>query len=273
MHVTQIAAFRWSVVFIVVLTVSRSAVGQENDLPSLTLANVEPPPAITPVEPLAKRFSLERTARYLDNAALHWQKTHACTACHTMLPYLMARPALNAFVPQSVEVRRFFEEVVAGKREAMPDYACKDVDEAVAIGVASAMSLNDRWATGKLHPLTRQALDRMWTLQRVDGAWQWPFRDTPPLKLDEHYGVTLADIAAGMAPDVYANSPAAKAGLAGVRRYLSATKPRQPASESDAALGVGSCRWVAFPRRQGRVPLEPARSPTARWRLVPGQPR
>ncbi len=225
MNVTQIMACRWVGVMVAVLTISRSVVGQEQDIRPITLENVEPPPVIAPDEPFAKVFSLERTARYLDNAALHWQKTQACTACHTMLPYLMARPALNALAPQSAEVRQFFEEVVAGKREAMPDYSCKDVDGAVAIGIASAMALNDRWATGKLHQLTRQALDRMWTLQRADGAWQWPFRDTPPLKLNEHYGVTLAAIAAGMAPDDYANTPTAKTGLAGVRRYLSTTKP------------------------------------------------
>lgn len=225
MNVTQIVACCWVVVMVAVLTISRSVVGQENDLRPITLENVLSPPVIAPDEPFAKVFSLERTAQYLDTAALHWQKTHACTACHTMLPYLMARPALNPLSPQSAEVRQFFEEVVSGKREAMPDYTCKDVDGAVAIGIASAMSLNDRWATGKLHPLTRQALDRMWTLQRADGAWQWPFRDTPPLKLNEHYGVTLAAIAAGMAPDDYANTPTAKAGLAGVRRFLSTTKP------------------------------------------------
>jgi len=225
MNVTRIVACRWAVVMVAVLTSSRSVVGQEREVRPITLENVEPPPVIAPAEPIAKVFSLERTARSLDTAALHWQKTRACTACHTMLPYLMARPALNALAPQSAEVRQFFEDVVAGKREAMPDYTCKDVDAAVAIGVASAMSLNDRGTTGKLHPLTRQALDRMWTLQRADGAWQWPFRDTPPLKLNEHYGVTLAAIAAGMAPDDYANTPTAKIGLAGVRRFLSETKP------------------------------------------------
>ncbi len=221
----QTLVCRWVIVTIAVLSINRSVVGQENVTRPITLENVEPSPAFAPDEPFAKVFSLERAARYLDTAALHWQKTHACTACHTMLPYLMARPALNAVVPQSGEVRRFFEEVVAGKREAMPNYTCNDVDGAVAIGVASAMALNDRWSTGKLHPLTRQALDRMWTLQRADGAWQWPFRDTPPLKLNEHHGVTLAAIAAGMAPDDYANTPAAAAGLAGVRRYMSTTKP------------------------------------------------
>jgi squalene-hopene/tetraprenyl-beta-curcumene cyclase len=187
------------------------------------LESVESPAHIAPNEPYAKKFSLERAARYLDSAALDWQRTHACTACHTMFPYLMARPTLGSVSPQSAEVRQFFEEIVAGKREAMPDYSCKDVDGAVAIGVASAMALNDRWVTGKLHPLTRQALDHMWTLQRSDGGWTWPFRDTPPLKIDEHYGVTLAAVGAGMAPGDYANTPKAKAGIEGIRRFLRRT--------------------------------------------------
>ena len=143
-----------------------------------------------------------------------------------------SRPALNALSPQSAEVRQFFEDVVAGKREAMPAYTCKDVDGAVAIGVASSMAFNDRWTTGKLHPLTRQALDRMWMLQRADGGWEWPFRDTPPLKLNEHYGVTLAAIGAGMAPDDYANTPAAKAGDRKSTRLNSShiQKSRMPSS-------------------------------------------
>jgi squalene-hopene/tetraprenyl-beta-curcumene cyclase len=185
--------------------------------------SVESPADIAPNEPHAKVFSLERAARYLDSAALDWQRTHACTSCHTMFPYLMVRLTLGGVSPQSAEVRQFFEEIVAGKREAMPDYACKDVEGAVAIGVAAAMALNDRWATGKLHPITRQALDHMWKLQRSDGGWTWPFRDTPPLKIDEHYGVTLAAIGTGMAPDDYANTPTAKSGIEGVRRFLRKT--------------------------------------------------
>lgn len=198
-------------------------VPRANTAEPVTLATVTPLPAIAQDEPHAKEFSLERAARYLDTAALNWQKVHACTACHTMLPYLMARPALKAVAPQSAEVRQFFEEIVVGKREAMPSYACKDIDGAVAVGVAAAMAINDRGMTGKLHPLTRQALDRMWTIQRSDGGWEWPFRDTPPLKINGHYGVTLAAIGTGMAPDEYAKSPAAKTGLEGIRRFLRRT--------------------------------------------------
>ena len=133
MNETPPETCRWVAGLIAVLTISHSVVGQEQDARPITLENVGLPAVYAPDEPFAKAFSLERAARYLDGVALHWQKTRACTACHTMLPYLMARPALNSILPQSAEVRQFFEDVVAGRREAMPDYSCNDVDGAVAV--------------------------------------------------------------------------------------------------------------------------------------------
>jgi squalene-hopene/tetraprenyl-beta-curcumene cyclase len=62
-------------------------------------------------------------------------------------------------------------------------------------------------------------------LQRPDGGWEWPFRDTPPIKSREHYAVTMAAIAAGAAPDLYSATSAAEAGLRGIAKYLAATPP------------------------------------------------
>src|SRR5262245_13124111 len=67
-------------------TALRGAAGS----PALTLETVTPPRDISPDEPVAKEFSLPQAARAMDVAALHWQKSRSCTACHTMLPYLMA---------------------------------------------------------------------------------------------------------------------------------------------------------------------------------------
>ena len=157
----------------------------------LALDNVPSPVPLVAEEPLARSFSLESAARSLDVGALHWQKTRKCAACHTLGPYLMARPSLAAVSPEPPEVRRFFETVVEKRLEAEPALP-KDAVAAVILEVAVALAFHDRATTGKLHPLTRQALDRMWGLQRADGGWQWPFRDTPPFKSDEHFGVTLA---------------------------------------------------------------------------------
>ncbi len=45
-------------------------------------------------EPLAKEFSAVQAARYIDRAALTWQKKKKCATCHTNMGYLFARPAL-----------------------------------------------------------------------------------------------------------------------------------------------------------------------------------
>ncbi len=220
---------RYFVVYIALITACAAAcLSTTAGMEPVTLANVEAPADPSADEPLAQSFSLPLAARYLDSAALSLQKTHTCTACHTMFPYLMARPVLNGVSAPSGEVRQFFEEIVAGRREAMPSYTCEDLDAvraAVAIGTATALAMNDRWTTGRLHPATRQALESMWRVHRPDGGWDWPFRDTPPLKVREHYAVTLAAIGVGMAPDDYRNSEAATRGLAGVRRYLANTLP------------------------------------------------
>ena len=42
------------------------------------------------------------------------------------------------------------------------------------IATAFALAGNDATTTGKLHPLTKVALDRVWTIQKPDGSWKWP---------------------------------------------------------------------------------------------------
>ena len=190
----------------------------------LTLDNVAAPPPVTEDEPLAAGFSLERATHALDTTALHWQKTRRCAACHTMTPYLMARPLLAAVSPELPETRRFFETIVERSLEAEPGLP-KDGVTAVVIEVAAALAFHDGATTGKLHPMTRRELERMWSLQRPDGGWEWPFRDSPPVKSDDDFGVAMAALAVGHAPENYAESPAARKGLEGIRRYLEAHPP------------------------------------------------
>ena len=90
---------------------------------------------------------------------------------------------------------------------------------------AAALAFNDASTTGQLHPLTRAALDRMWTVQRDDGGWTWLKCDWPPMESDDHYGVTLAAIAAGVAPGDYAQSTAAQQGIENIRNYLQNNPP------------------------------------------------
>jgi squalene-hopene/tetraprenyl-beta-curcumene cyclase len=178
----------------------------------------------SPAEPLASAWSQAKSAAFLDLMAVGWTREKKCGSCHTSYPYLMARPALKGQSDYALsEVRHFFENRVAhwddSEKSAKPRW------DAEVVATAAALAFNDAHTTGKLHPLTRQALDRMWTLQQADGAWKWLKCDWPPYEQDDYYGATFAALGAGVAPDGYAQTEKAQDGLARLRRYFSANPP------------------------------------------------
>lgn len=183
----------------------------------VTLENVQEPAANRSDEPKAATFSLERAVHFLDSAALDWQKQRKCFTCHTNYAFLYARPAISADNDTHRTVRQYAEEMV---RDRWPDKGPRWDAEVVA--TAAALAFNDAATSKKLHPLTKQALDKMWTLQRPDGGWSWLKCDWPPMESDDHYGATLAAIAVGVAPEDYARTPVAQAGLNKIAEYLKA---------------------------------------------------
>jgi squalene-hopene/tetraprenyl-beta-curcumene cyclase len=92
------------------------------------------------------------------------------------------------------------------------------VTEVVAI--AATLALHDAQTTGKLHLLTRRALDRMWECQQSDGSWTWNKTGLAPMECDDEFAAIYAALGAGHAPDAYARSDAAKVGLARLQGYL-----------------------------------------------------
>ncbi len=186
----------------------------------VTLENVVDPGANSADEPMAVKFSLDRAYNFLDSAALTWQKEQQCFTCHTNFAYLYARPASSPQETAPRQVREFAETLV---RDRWPAEGPRWDAEIVA--TAAALAFNDAATTGKLHPLTRTALDRMWTVQQKEGGWNWLKCNWPPMESDDHYGVTLAAIAVGVAPDDYAATPMAQQGLVSIRRYLQANPP------------------------------------------------
>lgn len=187
-------------------------------IPVMLLALAAPPefPAPDPTkadEPVAKAYSPAKAAAFLDGVGVGWTRERKCITCHTNLPYLMARPHLPGDAGWK-EVRKFLEADVAawtsGGKPRGPAYVV-----ITALGLAAT----DAHA-GKLTQPTRDALDRMWKDQRADGGWNWIKCDWPPMEHDDYYGVTLAAIAVGLAPDGYAKTDAAKTGLAKLRGFL-----------------------------------------------------
>lgn len=181
----------------------------------VTLENVVDPGANKADEPIAKKFSIEKAVQFLDSASLNWQKERKCFTCHTNYAYLYARPTIAINKQAHQEVRKFAEKLVT---ERWPEKGLRWHAEAVA--TAAALAFNDAATTGKLHPATKMALDKMWSVQRDDGGWKWIDCDWPPFEDDDHYGVTLAAIAVGVAPSDYKNTEEARKGLDGIRKYL-----------------------------------------------------
>ena len=186
----------------------------------VTLETVVDPGPNDATEPLAQDFSADRAVHFLDSASLNWQKERQCFTCHTNYAYLYARPLISFEDEAHATVRGFAEQLVA---ERWPEHGPRWDAEVVA--TAAALAFNDAHTTETLDPLTRRALDRMWELQRDDGGWSWLHCDWPPMESDDDYGVTLAALAVAVAPDDYAQTDAARKGLAGIQKYLAGNPP------------------------------------------------
>ena len=207
-------------------------------------------------EPMAEKFSLERGARFLDTVSVNWTRSRKCGTCHTNYAHMMAGPTVEKPAsPELVEVRAFFEARAAGWDK--PEKSAKPIRDGEIVATAAALAFNDAASTGKLHPLTRAALDRMWTIQRPDGAWNWFDCDLPPMEDDDYYGTALAAAAVGHAPGDYKSTEAARKGIEKVRGYLRATPApnlHHRALLLWASMGIDGLMDAERARADGRRP-------------------
>jgi squalene-hopene/tetraprenyl-beta-curcumene cyclase len=180
-------------------------------------ADIPKPKPTRPDEPFAREYSAENAAKYLDGVGVGWTREYKCITCHTNMPYLTARPLLKGDEGWK-EVRTFLEKdvekwVSGGKPRG----------DAYVVATAFALAFNDATQTGKLHATTKDALDRMWTVQQESGEWKWLKCDWPPLEHDDYYGAVLAALAVGYAPGDYAKTEQAKTGIAKLKVYFAKT--------------------------------------------------
>jgi len=229
----------------------------------LTLENVPPVGDNRPDEPIRGEFSLDAAVRFLDAAALNWQKDRKCFACHADYAFLCTRPLVSWKTPVHQELR--------GRLEYLAEHP-RDVKFRVteAVMVASVLAQNDALTTGELHPTTRRALDRMWSLQREDGGFDWLKYNQPPSEIDDHYGATMAALGAGVAPNDYAATTAAQSGLDRIRRYFKNNPPvnlHQRAMLLLASLRVPGI-MTETERRQLVQDLFALQKPDGGWALV-----
>ncbi|MFO0954388.1 MAG: prenyltransferase/squalene oxidase repeat-containing protein [Isosphaeraceae bacterium] len=212
---------RWVVMaFVAALALAALRAGSMNE------ARGEDAPALPPNpsadEPVAPKLSLAKSAEMLDAVALDWTRKRQCGTCHTNYAYMISRPALKGHDESALkEIRGFFENRVAHWDDA--EKAARPRWDAEVIATAVTLAINDSTTTGKLHPATRKALDRIWTLQKPDGSWSWLKCDWPPYEHDDYYGAVFAAVGVGAAPDGYAQSDAARLGLDRLKGFLKST--------------------------------------------------
>lgn len=173
-------------------------------------------------EPKSKSVSLTAAASFLDASSVNWTRNRKCGACHTNIPYLFARATIKDAPSEGAAiVRQFFEDRIAHWDDEAKAAKPRWDAEVVVTGVA--LAFHDAQTTGKLHPLTRKALDRMWTLQRADGAWKWLKCTWPPFEHDDYFGAVFAAVGTSIAPDDYRQAESAQKGLAKLKEYLRKT--------------------------------------------------
>ena len=175
-------------------------------------------------EPKAATFSMRQAAEQLGTSSVQWTREHKCGSCHSNYPYMISGPLLRDFGSTGLrEVRAFFEKRVEGWDNAKP--GSKPKWDAKVISTAQALAACDALTAGSLHPLTRRALDRVWTLQKADGGFDWIKCGWPPLEHDDYYGAIVAALGAGYAPEGYAKGLSARTGLDRIRGYFQKNPP------------------------------------------------
>ena len=209
---------------------------------ALAAAGVAAEPPDTPA------WNARAAATYLDGEMEWWStwpnaaRDHGtfCVSCHTVAPYVLARPALAAALKETEltpPARKLFDNVATRVRlwnEVAPYYPDqrsglpKTSESRGTESVLNALVLSTRDShTRTLSAETKQAFDHMWALQMrtgpLDGAWAWLNFHYEPWESDgaPYFGAAMAVAALANAPGGYAESAEAKAGVDRLRKYIS----------------------------------------------------
>ena len=192
--------------------------------PDPKLLNLTPAGRTAPDEPFAKTMSLEKTRKFLDTMAVNWTRERKCGTCHTNIAYMLGRWSLGPHTPEADEVRNFFADraarwdsmgnaVIRGDVATNKGWGLVTWFQHEVIVTAAMLALDDAGTSGTLEPITREVLERMWALQRQDGGWYWLMAHSQPFETSEYYGSHSRRSPLAMAPDDYAQTPAAQKGL------------------------------------------------------------
>jgi len=182
-----------------------------------------------------------KAAKYLDDRMDLWfvkakklrtgQETTSCISCHTVVPYVMARPALRTAVgvsqptPQEAKLLDQTLRRVDTYGDHEPFYKGKAEQSRGTEAVLNLLILggedsrqNRQALSGPIH----KALEELWKVQRPDGAWDWLDFGLEPYESSDslYYGAALAAMAVGSATGYAGENTSI--GLDKLRSYLKA---------------------------------------------------
>jgi squalene-hopene/tetraprenyl-beta-curcumene cyclase len=213
-----------------------------------------------------KSWDAKSATVYLDQREVAWRnwpgaaRDHGtfCISCHTVLPYVLSRPALRAAVaeqaPSNDELKILTDvrERVRLWSQTEPYYKDagygdgKPAQSRGTEAVLNALILaNHDEQEHKLSPETETAFHIMWTLQQTEGdakgSWEWLRFGMEPWEANDsaYYGATLAAIAVGMAPENYRARPEIQPQLNLLHEYLNREIKKQSTINRTDLLWAG----------------------------------
>ena len=184
-------------------------------------------PAASADEAVAKKFSLEKADRYLEQGAVAWTRKRGCVTCHTTGTYMQIRPELTPILGKpTAEIHELLTGELADLAKQKPADLDKSTKPAQVIYIAAGLAEWDRHVSKKLSAETKSALELMFTIQRKTGTWGsldcWP-----PLESSAFQEATVAAMAVAAAPGWRSGlkDDKMKAGVASLQKYLRETAP------------------------------------------------
>jgi squalene-hopene/tetraprenyl-beta-curcumene cyclase len=182
-------------------------------------------------------WNAANAAKYLDGRAAAWavwpraaKEGGPCVSCHTTLGYLMARPELRRALKESAPTE-YENGLVAGvKVRAAKPAPPPTADNTQAVLAPLVLAMEDARRGSHLSADSETAFKVMWATQREDGAWGWTHANLEPWEVQEsdYFGVALAAVATGIAPDGYQGRPEIQANVARMKAYLHDKREGQP---------------------------------------------
>lgn len=176
-------------------------------------------------EPFLTSFSVTDAARSLDEGA-HLVESN-CYACHSTFTHLAARSVIDPLAEEVMKSRILLERfnAILFDQEKAKQVKTHHVNR---VRVLSAVELarHDAVTIGRLAPLTRRLLDHMWTYQKADGGIDWLKVHEAPQAIDDYWPAAMMALGAGIAPEEYAKTPKAAAGIGKLRAWFQSHPPQ-----------------------------------------------